>query len=158
MLNHLFCLAPIVDEHGHLKIYLPKKLLECLPKCTSLPKERHRWNTNEVRPPLLIVPLSSQSISALRCPSKRHVSSPGPISGRFVSQVNCLQSYLAPLHKVLQSTNNITPSSLRVETCHKITVNLLPCDILNVFKYIMFSRISGSDYSYCTICHACLTV
>uniref|UniRef100_A0A8D3AL05 Calmodulin-binding transcription activator 1 n=1 Tax=Scophthalmus maximus TaxID=52904 RepID=A0A8D3AL05_SCOMX len=28
-------------------IYLPKKLLECLPKCTSLPKERHRWNTNE---------------------------------------------------------------------------------------------------------------
>uniref|UniRef100_A0A3P8X0J1 CG-1 domain-containing protein n=1 Tax=Cynoglossus semilaevis TaxID=244447 RepID=A0A3P8X0J1_CYNSE len=34
-------------EHGHLKIYLPKKLLECLPKCTSLPKERHRWNTNE---------------------------------------------------------------------------------------------------------------
>ncbi|XP_029013310.1 calmodulin-binding transcription activator 1 isoform X5 [Betta splendens] len=35
------------DEHGHLKIYLPKKLLECLPKCTSLPKERHRWNTNE---------------------------------------------------------------------------------------------------------------
>uniref|UniRef100_A0A8C7UMK4 Calmodulin binding transcription activator 1 n=1 Tax=Oncorhynchus mykiss TaxID=8022 RepID=A0A8C7UMK4_ONCMY len=36
------------DEHGHLKIYLPKKLLECLPKCSSLPKERHRWNTNEV--------------------------------------------------------------------------------------------------------------
>uniref|UniRef100_A0A8B9KDA8 Calmodulin binding transcription activator 1 n=1 Tax=Astyanax mexicanus TaxID=7994 RepID=A0A8B9KDA8_ASTMX len=40
------------DEHGHLKIYLPKKLLECLPKCSSLPKERHRWNTNEVRSPL----------------------------------------------------------------------------------------------------------
>ncbi|XP_029013311.1 calmodulin-binding transcription activator 1 isoform X6 [Betta splendens] len=37
----------MLDEHGHLKIYLPKKLLECLPKCTSLPKERHRWNTNE---------------------------------------------------------------------------------------------------------------
>ncbi|XP_073773140.1 calmodulin-binding transcription activator 1 isoform X9 [Danio rerio] len=35
------------NEHGHLKIYLPKKLLECLPKCSSLPKERHRWNTNE---------------------------------------------------------------------------------------------------------------
>ncbi|XP_063072692.1 calmodulin-binding transcription activator 1-like [Engraulis encrasicolus] len=35
------------SEHGHLKIYLPKKLLECLPKCSSLPKERHRWNTNE---------------------------------------------------------------------------------------------------------------
>uniref|UniRef100_A0A672MVV3 Calmodulin binding transcription activator 1 n=1 Tax=Sinocyclocheilus grahami TaxID=75366 RepID=A0A672MVV3_SINGR len=38
-----------VYEHGHLKIYLPKKLLECLPKCSTLPKERHRWNTNEVR-------------------------------------------------------------------------------------------------------------
>ncbi|XP_067243883.1 uncharacterized protein [Chanodichthys erythropterus] len=37
------------NEHGHLKIYLPKKLLECLPKCSSLPKERHRWNTNERR-------------------------------------------------------------------------------------------------------------
>uniref|UniRef100_A0A8C7M8H0 CG-1 domain-containing protein n=1 Tax=Oncorhynchus kisutch TaxID=8019 RepID=A0A8C7M8H0_ONCKI len=39
-----------VHEHvqeSHLKIYLPKKLLECLPKCSSLPKERHRWNTNE---------------------------------------------------------------------------------------------------------------
>uniref|UniRef100_A0A671RVU8 Calmodulin binding transcription activator 1 n=1 Tax=Sinocyclocheilus anshuiensis TaxID=1608454 RepID=A0A671RVU8_9TELE len=36
------------DEHGHLKIYLPKKLLECLPKCSTLPKERHRWNTNEL--------------------------------------------------------------------------------------------------------------
>ncbi|XP_046896118.1 calmodulin-binding transcription activator 1 isoform X2 [Hypomesus transpacificus] len=38
------------NEHGHLKIYLPKKLLECLPKCSSLPKERHRWNTNEKHP------------------------------------------------------------------------------------------------------------
>lgn len=38
-----------LDEPGQLKIYLPKKLLECLPKCSSLPKERHRWNTNEVR-------------------------------------------------------------------------------------------------------------
>uniref|UniRef100_A0A8C7X2G5 Calmodulin-binding transcription activator 1 n=1 Tax=Oryzias sinensis TaxID=183150 RepID=A0A8C7X2G5_9TELE len=47
LLNILICLALVADEHGHLKIYLPKKLLECLPKCTSLPKERHRWNTNE---------------------------------------------------------------------------------------------------------------
>uniref|UniRef100_A0A4W6BZZ7 Calmodulin-binding transcription activator 1 n=1 Tax=Lates calcarifer TaxID=8187 RepID=A0A4W6BZZ7_LATCA len=38
---------PAPDEPGQLKIYLPKKLLECLPKCSSLPKERHRWNTNE---------------------------------------------------------------------------------------------------------------
>nr|XP_045004693.1 calmodulin-binding transcription activator 1 isoform X8 [Jaculus jaculus] len=40
------------DDHGnsnssHVKIFLPKKLLECLPKCSSLPRERHRWNTNE---------------------------------------------------------------------------------------------------------------
>lgn len=43
----------LLDDHGnsngsHVKIFLPKKLLECLPKCSSLPKERHRWNTNEV--------------------------------------------------------------------------------------------------------------
>uniref|UniRef100_A0A7N4NX79 Calmodulin binding transcription activator 1 n=1 Tax=Sarcophilus harrisii TaxID=9305 RepID=A0A7N4NX79_SARHA len=43
---------PPSDDHGnsngsHVKIFLPKKLLECLPKCSSLPKERHRWNTNE---------------------------------------------------------------------------------------------------------------
>uniref|UniRef100_A0A8D0CP00 Calmodulin-binding transcription activator 1 n=1 Tax=Sander lucioperca TaxID=283035 RepID=A0A8D0CP00_SANLU len=38
---------PQINEPGQLKIYLPKKLLECLPKCSSLPKERHRWNTNE---------------------------------------------------------------------------------------------------------------
>ncbi|XP_066546944.1 calmodulin-binding transcription activator 1 [Amia ocellicauda] len=42
----------INNDHGnsngsHVKIFLPKKLLECLPKCSSLPKERHRWNTNE---------------------------------------------------------------------------------------------------------------
>lgn len=41
--------SSVPDEPGQLKIYLPKKLLECLPKCSSLPKERHRWNTNEVR-------------------------------------------------------------------------------------------------------------
>uniref|UniRef100_A0A7N4NRU2 Calmodulin binding transcription activator 1 n=1 Tax=Sarcophilus harrisii TaxID=9305 RepID=A0A7N4NRU2_SARHA len=45
-------LPPQKDDHGnsngsHVKIFLPKKLLECLPKCSSLPKERHRWNTNE---------------------------------------------------------------------------------------------------------------
>uniref|UniRef100_A0A8C8SK64 Calmodulin binding transcription activator 1 n=1 Tax=Pelusios castaneus TaxID=367368 RepID=A0A8C8SK64_9SAUR len=42
----------LLYDHGnsngsHVKIFLPKKLLECLPKCSSLPKERHRWNTNE---------------------------------------------------------------------------------------------------------------
>uniref|UniRef100_A0A8D2LHD2 Calmodulin binding transcription activator 2 n=1 Tax=Varanus komodoensis TaxID=61221 RepID=A0A8D2LHD2_VARKO len=39
--------------HGHpflksrLKVFLPKKLLECVSKCPGLPKERLRWNTNE---------------------------------------------------------------------------------------------------------------
>uniref|UniRef100_A0A663DTJ7 Calmodulin binding transcription activator 1 n=6 Tax=Telluraves TaxID=3073808 RepID=A0A663DTJ7_AQUCH len=46
------CWVEQKDDHGnsngsHVKIFLPKKLLECLPKCSSLPKERHRWNTNE---------------------------------------------------------------------------------------------------------------
>lgn len=49
----LFFSFSFLDDHGnsngsHVKIFLPKKLLECLPKCSSLPKERHRWNTNEV--------------------------------------------------------------------------------------------------------------
>uniref|UniRef100_A0A8D0DWF2 Calmodulin-binding transcription activator 1 n=1 Tax=Salvator merianae TaxID=96440 RepID=A0A8D0DWF2_SALMN len=48
----IFTSFSILDDHGnsngsHVKIFLPKKLLECLPKCSSLPKERHRWNTNE---------------------------------------------------------------------------------------------------------------
>ncbi|KAM9090290.1 calmodulin-binding transcription activator 1-like [Megaptera novaeangliae] len=43
---------PIENDHGnsnssHVKIFLPKKLLECLPKCSSFPKEKHRWNTSE---------------------------------------------------------------------------------------------------------------
>ncbi|KAB0377432.1 hypothetical protein FD755_011876 [Muntiacus reevesi] len=47
-----FCEVKSFYDHGnsnssHVKIFLPKKLLECLPKCSSLPKERHRWNTNE---------------------------------------------------------------------------------------------------------------
>ncbi|CAG03998.1 unnamed protein product, partial [Tetraodon nigroviridis] len=62
LLNTLFCLYLVIDEHGHLKIYLPKKLLECLPKCTSLPKERHRWNTNEV----LLYRTGSRSFASVR--------------------------------------------------------------------------------------------
>ncbi|NXD60209.1 CMTA2 protein, partial [Corvus moneduloides] len=31
----------------HLKVFLPRKLVECLPKCPVLPKEQLRWNTNE---------------------------------------------------------------------------------------------------------------
>ncbi|XP_043933027.1 calmodulin-binding transcription activator 2 isoform X2 [Protopterus annectens] len=34
-------------HHHHVKVFLPKKLLDCLPKCAILPKERLRWNTNE---------------------------------------------------------------------------------------------------------------
>lgn len=35
-------------ERSHLKVFLPRKLVECLPKCPVLPKEQLRWNTNEV--------------------------------------------------------------------------------------------------------------
>ncbi|XP_062030816.1 calmodulin-binding transcription activator 2 isoform X5 [Lepus europaeus] len=35
------------ENSRHLKIFLPKKLLECLPRCPLLPPERLRWNTNE---------------------------------------------------------------------------------------------------------------
>uniref|UniRef100_A0A8C7Z7V8 Calmodulin-binding transcription activator 1 n=1 Tax=Oryzias sinensis TaxID=183150 RepID=A0A8C7Z7V8_9TELE len=45
--GHIKPLEGLHSESLSLKIYLPKKLLECLPKCSSLPKERHRWNTNE---------------------------------------------------------------------------------------------------------------
>ncbi|XP_077021767.1 calmodulin-binding transcription activator 2 isoform X5 [Tamandua tetradactyla] len=37
----------IAENSHHLKIFLPKKLLECLPRCLLLPPERLRWNTNE---------------------------------------------------------------------------------------------------------------
>lgn len=45
-------MPPIEVNHGnsnssHVKIFLLTKLLECLPKCSSLPKERHFWNINE---------------------------------------------------------------------------------------------------------------
>ncbi|XP_020016850.1 calmodulin-binding transcription activator 2 isoform X11 [Castor canadensis] len=37
----------VAENSHHLKIFLPKKLLECLPRCPLLPQERLRWNTNE---------------------------------------------------------------------------------------------------------------
>lgn len=46
-LTRLFFRSPLENSH-HLKIFLPKKLLECLPRCPLLPPERLRWNTNEV--------------------------------------------------------------------------------------------------------------
>ncbi|XP_076019390.1 calmodulin-binding transcription activator 1-like [Genypterus blacodes] len=35
------------ENKGQRKIFLPNKLLECLPRSSSLPNERLRWNTNE---------------------------------------------------------------------------------------------------------------
>ncbi|XP_062993601.1 LOW QUALITY PROTEIN: calmodulin-binding transcription activator 2 [Elgaria multicarinata webbii] len=37
----------VSENNHHLKVFLPKKLVDCVPKCPSLPKERLRWNTNE---------------------------------------------------------------------------------------------------------------
>uniref|UniRef100_A0A8C3KU68 CG-1 domain-containing protein n=1 Tax=Calidris pygmaea TaxID=425635 RepID=A0A8C3KU68_9CHAR len=39
--------ASEVSERTPLKVFLPRKLVECLPKCPVLPKEQLRWNTNE---------------------------------------------------------------------------------------------------------------
>ncbi|XP_024914008.1 calmodulin-binding transcription activator 2 isoform X2 [Cynoglossus semilaevis] len=35
------------ENKGQRKVFLPNKLLECLPRSTTLPNERLRWNTNE---------------------------------------------------------------------------------------------------------------
>ncbi|XP_051956815.1 calmodulin-binding transcription activator 2-like isoform X1 [Xyrauchen texanus] len=35
------------ESGGQMKVFLPNKLLECLPCTSTLPKERLRWNTNE---------------------------------------------------------------------------------------------------------------
>uniref|UniRef100_A0A3Q3IQ24 CG-1 domain-containing protein n=3 Tax=Monopterus albus TaxID=43700 RepID=A0A3Q3IQ24_MONAL len=35
------------ENKGQRKVFLPNKLLECLPRSCSLPNERLRWNTNE---------------------------------------------------------------------------------------------------------------
>ncbi|XP_059210338.1 calmodulin-binding transcription activator 2 isoform X2 [Centropristis striata] len=35
------------ENKGQRKVFLPNKLLECLPRLSSLPTERLRWNTNE---------------------------------------------------------------------------------------------------------------
>ncbi|XP_058404582.1 calmodulin-binding transcription activator 1-like [Diceros bicornis minor] len=45
-------MPPIEEDRGnsnssYVKIFLLKKLLDCLLKCSSFPKERHRWNTNK---------------------------------------------------------------------------------------------------------------
>ncbi|XP_032091670.1 calmodulin-binding transcription activator 2 isoform X3 [Thamnophis elegans] len=37
----------VSENSHHLKVFLPKKLVESVPKCPALPKERLRWNTNE---------------------------------------------------------------------------------------------------------------
>ncbi|KAM7422218.1 hypothetical protein PAMA_010339 [Pampus argenteus] len=58
------------NEPGQLKIYLPKKLLECLPKCSSLPKERHRWNTNESLPMAVTSPVDIELCAVVVYQSK----------------------------------------------------------------------------------------
>uniref|UniRef100_A0A665TT25 Calmodulin binding transcription activator 2 n=1 Tax=Echeneis naucrates TaxID=173247 RepID=A0A665TT25_ECHNA len=35
------------ENKGQRKVFLPNKLLECLPRSSNLPNERLRWNTNE---------------------------------------------------------------------------------------------------------------
>nr|XP_046236686.1 calmodulin-binding transcription activator 2 isoform X2 [Scatophagus argus] len=35
------------ENRGQRKVFLPNKLLECLPRLSGLPNERLRWNTNE---------------------------------------------------------------------------------------------------------------
>ncbi|XP_034020091.1 calmodulin-binding transcription activator 2 isoform X2 [Thalassophryne amazonica] len=39
------CLS--AENKGQRKVFLPNKLLECLPRSSTLPNERLRWNTNE---------------------------------------------------------------------------------------------------------------
>lgn len=46
-------LSLFADNKGPRKVFLPNKLLECLPRLSGLPNERLRWNTNEVRNELL---------------------------------------------------------------------------------------------------------
>ncbi|XP_056156049.1 calmodulin-binding transcription activator 2 [Lampris incognitus] len=35
------------ENKGQIQVFMPNKLLECLPRSSSLPKERLRWNSNE---------------------------------------------------------------------------------------------------------------
>uniref|UniRef100_UPI002540970C LOW QUALITY PROTEIN: calmodulin-binding transcription activator 2-like n=1 Tax=Euleptes europaea TaxID=460621 RepID=UPI002540970C len=37
----------VSENSHHLKVFLPKKLVDCVPKCPALPTERLQWNTNE---------------------------------------------------------------------------------------------------------------
>ncbi|XP_029381886.1 calmodulin-binding transcription activator 2 isoform X2 [Echeneis naucrates] len=39
--------SPETENKGQRKVFLPNKLLECLPRSSNLPNERLRWNTNE---------------------------------------------------------------------------------------------------------------
>ncbi|XP_035986954.1 calmodulin-binding transcription activator 2 isoform X1 [Fundulus heteroclitus] len=39
--------SPETENKGQRKVFVPNKLLDCLPRSSSLPNERLRWNTNE---------------------------------------------------------------------------------------------------------------
>uniref|UniRef100_A0AAQ5ZUZ2 CG-1 domain-containing protein n=1 Tax=Amphiprion ocellaris TaxID=80972 RepID=A0AAQ5ZUZ2_AMPOC len=41
------CVCGCAENRGQRKVFVPNKLLECLPSSSSLPSERLRWNTNE---------------------------------------------------------------------------------------------------------------
>uniref|UniRef100_A0A8C7XT77 Calmodulin binding transcription activator 2 n=1 Tax=Oryzias sinensis TaxID=183150 RepID=A0A8C7XT77_9TELE len=41
------CALLCADAKGQRKVFVPNKLLECVPRLTTLPNERLRWNTNE---------------------------------------------------------------------------------------------------------------
>ncbi|KAB0346485.1 hypothetical protein FD754_011342 [Muntiacus muntjak] len=60
-----YCVLNTVNS-SHVKIFLLIKLLECLPKCSSLPKDRHFWNINEtmMQPPHLF-PLQELWVQSL---------------------------------------------------------------------------------------------
>ena len=44
----MFCICVCAENKVQRKVFLPNKLLECLPRSSMLPNERLRWNTNEV--------------------------------------------------------------------------------------------------------------
>ncbi|XP_072232223.1 calmodulin-binding transcription activator 2 isoform X2 [Leuresthes tenuis] len=46
-MNNKEMVSTETDNKGQRKVFLPNKLLECLPRSSSLPNERLRWNTNE---------------------------------------------------------------------------------------------------------------
>ncbi|XP_063097827.1 calmodulin-binding transcription activator 2 isoform X16 [Cavia porcellus] len=72
----------VAENSHHLKIFLPKKLLECLPRCPLLPPERLRWNTNEEIASYLIT--FEKHDEWLSCAPKTSPSFPRPQNGSII--------------------------------------------------------------------------